>query len=285
MSKIFKPENILITEPRQIRDGKIQLTKNDVVADLPIPATEVYRAFDHHSGASKNIVRGDWFILNPNAPSCARVIYDEYEKTYPAIRKWEQMVYWADKIDSANMTMQEYETETPYNKISITLSSFDKELDKFYIRYLINKILKCEDLEKVSKLDWVNERYKYRQYSAKRWREIIRGYLKEEDGIIIMDLRESKDFLPKGNYWELYKMYPDASVSVRLVNNNIKGETMISLSENMFHKGRNKVHLGELAAKYQGGGHFGAAGLNVSIDKADKTLKEIIKEIKNGNKI
>ena len=284
LSEIFKPEHVLITEPKQIRDGNIELTKDDIVADLPIPAKEVYMAFDHHSGTTKTIIRGDWFILDPKAPSCARVIYDEYEKTYPAIRKWEQMVYWADKIDSANMSMAEYEKDTPYNKISITLSSFDKELDKFYIKYLIDKILEYKDIEKVSKLDWVNGRYKYRQYSAKRWREMIKGYVKEEDGIIIMDLRELKEFIPKGNYWELYKMHPNASISIKIANNNVKGETLISMSENMFHKGRNKVHLGELAAKYQGGGHFGASGCSVDQNKADHTIKHIVKELKDGNK-
>lgn len=283
LSEIFKPEHIMITEPKNIRDGDVKLTKEDIVADLPIPSTEVYMAFDHHSSTSKKIIRGGWFVIDPNAPSCARVIYNEYEKTYPAIRKWKELVHWADKIDSANLTIKEYESENPYTKISMTFSSSDRELDKFYMQYLIRKILEYKSVEKASKMDWVDGRYKYRQYSIKRWKLVITRYITVDDDVIITDIRDAKDFIPRGNSWELYKMYPNTSVSIKITNNS-KGETFISMSENMFHKNRNRVHLGDIAARYNGGGHKGASGCAVNQNEADTVIKRIIKEIKNGNK-
>jgi len=282
LSEIFKTDHILITEPSEIRNGKIQLTKEDIIADLPIPPMEVHMAFDHHSSSSKKLIKGDWFIIDPNAPSCARLIYEEYKSKYSKIKVWKNMINFCDKIDSGNLTLKEYETENEYTKVSLTLKSFDKGLDKFYIRYLIKKLLKFKSFDKINKLDWVVERYKYKVDSMKKWKKVIERYMRYEDKILITDIRNATEFIPKGNYFEAYKMYPESLVSLHIAS-NARGETFISLSGNIFNK-KNKVHLGNIAMKYNGGGHKGAAGFSVETTKADEILKKVIKEIKNGNK-
>ena len=282
LTQIFRPEYILITEPNQLRDGKIKLTKEDIVADLPIPSTEVFMAFDHHSSVSKEKIEGEWFILDPKAPSCARVIYDTYKKEYPAIKIWEDLVKYCDKIDSGNISMAEYMDKNPYNKVSLTLSSFDRDLDKFYIQYLIKKALELKSFEKLSQTDWVEGRYKYRQYSIKKWKEVVGKYVKSENGILIVDIRNAEEFIPKGDSWELNRVYLDCKVIINITQNREK-EALVSMYENMFNK-KNNAHLGDIAARYGGGGHKGAAGFSLKPDIADETIKEVIKEIRGINK-
>lgn len=282
LTQIFKPDYILITEPNQLRDGKIQLTKEDIVADLPIPPKEVFMAFDHHSSVSKEKIEGDWFILDPTAPSCARVIYDTYKKEYPAIKIWDELVKYCDKIDSGNISLAEYLDKNPYNKISLTLSSFDRDLDKFYMQYLIRKALFLKSFEKLSQTDWVEGRYKYRMYSIKRWKEVIGKYVKQGDEILVIDTRNAEEFIPKGNSWELNRIYPDCKVIMNITQNREK-EVLVSMYENMFNK-KSKAHLGDIAARYRGGGHKGAAGFALKPEIAEESLKKIMKEIKEINK-
>lgn len=283
LTEIFKPDYVVITEPHNIRDGSIKLDKEDVVADLPIPSTEVYMAFDHHSSSSKEKIEGDWFIVDPKAPSCARVIYEEYRGSCPKLLIWKNLVDYCDKIDSANLTLKEYKERNCYNKVSITLKSSDKELDKFYIQYLIKKAIEIKSFEELSKLDWVDGRYNYKLYCQKKWKEVIGKYIKYEDNIIIVDTRHAEEFIPRSGSWELYIMYQDAKVSIHITQ-NVHDETLVSLSENLFNKKSNNVNLGEIAARYRGGGHHGAAGFSLEPANADKIIKEVINEIKEANK-
>lgn len=68
-------DEIIFAEPREVQQGKIDITSNDVTTNLPYVA-DVHMCFDHHLSETVRVVEQKNHIIDPNAPSAARVVYD-----------------------------------------------------------------------------------------------------------------------------------------------------------------------------------------------------------------
>jgi oligoribonuclease NrnB/cAMP/cGMP phosphodiesterase (DHH superfamily) len=95
----------LFVHPKDIQDGHIQATKDDIVANVPyIEGCGLW--FDHHSSEEERLGKDFKFLgASKKAPSCARVIYDFYGEE--KLGKFAQMLKYVDKMDSANLTIDE----------------------------------------------------------------------------------------------------------------------------------------------------------------------------------
>ena len=71
-------DEVKFVHPKDVQDGKIQLTEHDITASLPY-SSGVYMAFDHHSSeAVRTPNTKDNYIIEPAAPSSARIIYEYF---------------------------------------------------------------------------------------------------------------------------------------------------------------------------------------------------------------
>ncbi len=99
-------DSIQFVHPKDLQDGKLEVTENDVLTNVPfVPGCGLW--FDHHATEVARVVgqleyRGDCRI----APSAARVVYDYYggASRFPGI---EEMMTEVDKADSAQFTRDE----------------------------------------------------------------------------------------------------------------------------------------------------------------------------------
>lgn len=281
ISRIFKPSDIVVAEPRELRGDLLDIKPEDIVIDLPRPEVDVRLWCDHHGSEGDKPIITDSIKYVPAAKSCASIIYNHFKDKLSDCPYCEEAVKWANKIDSADFTLEEYKTHNEYSVISMSLKSFDKELDKYYIRWLIKKILDTGSFKHVSMLDPVNIRYDYKTDSIERWKYIIKVYLKYENDIIITDTRKSNGMLPKGNNYALFEMYPDARVTIGISRFG-PDKCYIGAGENIFNKGQNKVDIGKLMKKYKGGGHFSVGGCEVPVEGADKIFNEILNILKEN---
>ena len=73
-------DDIKFVHPKDVQDGKIELSKNDITTNLPFDP-RVGLAFDHHESEVdrlKSIETGSELIIEPDARSAARVVYNYY---------------------------------------------------------------------------------------------------------------------------------------------------------------------------------------------------------------
>ena len=82
-------DEIKFVHPKDVQDGKIELSKNDITTNLPYDP-RVSIAFDHHESEVdrlKAIETDGKLIIDPNARSAARVVYDYYggKEAFPNI--------------------------------------------------------------------------------------------------------------------------------------------------------------------------------------------------------
>jgi len=73
--------------PKDVQDGLIKATENDVLANIPyIPGCGLW--FDHHSSETERLSREEGFEFKGDsrlAPSAARVVYDYYLRRHDRV--------------------------------------------------------------------------------------------------------------------------------------------------------------------------------------------------------
>src|SRR5581483_10054549 len=85
-------DDILFVHPKDMQDGKVAITERDITTNLPYVAG-VHMAFDHHLSETLRVKdKNENHIIDPDAMSAARVVYDHFggSKTFPA--RWNGML-------------------------------------------------------------------------------------------------------------------------------------------------------------------------------------------------
>src|SRR5215210_8784895 len=71
-------EDILFVHPKDVQDGKVELTANDITTNLPY-RPEVALSFDHHSSEDLRVTDGAGNrVAISTADSAARVVYEYF---------------------------------------------------------------------------------------------------------------------------------------------------------------------------------------------------------------
>lgn len=100
-------DDILFVHPKDMQDGLIEVTSNDIITNLPY-VENAHLVFDHHASEMMRVGGSrPNHILDPHAPSAARVVYDYYggRQTYQNLSL--DMMKAVDKIDAANLSKDE----------------------------------------------------------------------------------------------------------------------------------------------------------------------------------
>jgi len=100
-------DEIKFVHPKDMQDGTILISDSDITTNLPyVPG--VHMAFDHHESETIRLdEKPDNHIIDPNAPSAARVVYDHFggKERFPRVS--DEMMVAVDKSDSAQFTEDE----------------------------------------------------------------------------------------------------------------------------------------------------------------------------------
>src|SRR6476469_4401759 len=94
-------DDILFVHPKDMQDGKIAITERDVCTNLPY-VEGAHLVFDHHLSETLRNEKGlSNHVIDPTAPSAARVIYRHYgaHERFPAF--FDPMMDAVDKADAA----------------------------------------------------------------------------------------------------------------------------------------------------------------------------------------
>ncbi|MBT6385728.1 MAG: exopolyphosphatase, partial [Alphaproteobacteria bacterium] len=117
-------DEIKFVHPKDMQDGKIEITDNDITTNLPYVAG-CHLAFDHHSS---EVTRGgdtlpDNHIIDPDAASAARVVYDHYggKEGFPAVDV--DLMDAVDKGDAAQFNKREILNPNDWDLLNFLMDS------------------------------------------------------------------------------------------------------------------------------------------------------------------
>ena len=276
-------DEIKFVHPKDVQDGKIDLTKSDITTNLPYDP-RVGLAFDHHESEMdrlKAIETGGKLIIDPNARSAARVVYDYYggKKAFPRIS--DELMAAVDKGDSADFTIDEIlhpkgwvllhylmDARTGLGRFhQFRISNYDLMME--LIRYCMD-----HKIEDILALPDVKERVDLYFEQSEQFVAQLKRIAKVYDKVVVLDLR-NEEIIHAGNRFMIYALYPETQISVHVAWGFRKQNTAVMIGKSIVNKA-SKVDIGELCLKYGGGGHHNAGTCQLDNDVVDKELPNII---------
>ena len=279
-------DDIKFVHPKDVQDGKVELSQNDITTNLPYDP-RVALAFDHHESEVdrlKALETGGKLIIDPNARSAARVVYDYYggKKTFPRVS--DELMEAVDKGDSADFTLDEILHPTGWVLLhylmdprtglgrfrNFRISNYDlmMELISYCMDHSIDEILELPD---------VKERVDLYFEQSDLFEAQLRRIAKVYDKVVVLDLRE-EEIIHAGNRFMIYALYPETQISVHVAWGFRKQNTAVMIGKSIVNKG-SEVDIGELCLQYGGGGHRNAGTCQLENDEVDAKLPDIIRAL------
>lgn len=278
-------DEIKFVHPKDMQDGKIDITNRDITTNLPY-VEGVYLAFDHH--LSEIIRRGgskpDNHIIDPKAPSAARVVYDYYggKKGYPRVST--EMMEAVDKGDAARFDRDEILKPTGWVLMNFLMDARTglgrfREFTVSNYQLMMQLIDNCRDhsISEILDMPDVKERVDLYFEHEKKFIEQIKKCSTVHDNLVVLDLRDEETIFA-GNRFMIYALFPDTNISIHVLWGFKRQNTVFAIGKSIL-KRDSKTNVGELALTYGGGGHQNAGTCQVDNDKAVDTLKELVAKI------
>jgi oligoribonuclease NrnB/cAMP/cGMP phosphodiesterase (DHH superfamily) len=259
-------------EPSEIQKGQVEIHEGDILANLPYD-DRCFMWFDHH--CTNKVIKpfkGAYKI----APSAAGIIHEYYADRFT--RDFTELVRQTDKIDSADLTLDEvlYPEKFPYIFLSMTILNREKQ-DEPYWNDLIDLIGK-HDIHRVLEEPEVKARCEKAIENNKIYKELLKKYTRMQDHVAITDFREFESN-PEGNRFMIYSMYQEASVHVKIRYTDKERKMIaVSVGHSIFNNNC-RVNAGKLLSRFEGGGHRGAAACRFHAGKADDYIPKIIEAL------
>ncbi len=99
---------IKFVHPKDMQNGTVPITSQDIITNLPY-VDGCYLAFDHHSSEMVRTNGRQTYnhVIDPDAPSAARVVYDYYGGRSSFPRVSEELMTAVDRADSAQFSRDE----------------------------------------------------------------------------------------------------------------------------------------------------------------------------------
>jgi hypothetical protein len=257
---------VIWTQPNDIQQGMLEIRTDDILANLPFDE-RCGLWFDHHfSNQIERPFEGAFAI----APSAAGVIFDYYRGRFS--RDFSELVGATDKIDSADLNLEEIKSPEhyPYILLSMTLAGRTTE-DLIYADRLVD-LLGNQPLEAILKDSQVAQRSREVVVENQSYEEYLVRHTRMEGGVSITDFR-GIDNPPDGNRFLVYALFPDAMVNVKLYHH--EGKLVVKVGHSILTSGC-RVNIGKLLSHFHGGGHRGAGACRFPIDQTDHLLPRIM---------
>jgi nanoRNase/pAp phosphatase (c-di-AMP/oligoRNAs hydrolase) len=276
---------ILFVHPKDMQDGKIAITDNDITTNLPY-VDGVHLAFDHHESETiRNVAGNPKHIIIPDAPSAARVVYEHYGAHNAFPREWDGMMDAVDKADSAQFTKLEILNPTGWVLLNFLMDSRtglwrfrEFRISNYQLMMDLIKYCRNHTIEQIMELPDVKERIDLYYEHEDKFIDQITRCAKVHGNLVVLDLR-NEETIYAGNRFMIYAMYPDTNISIHVLWGVQKQNTVFATGKSILNRS-SKTDVGELMLKYGGGGHNAAGTCQVANDQADTALRELVSKIR-----
>lgn len=279
-------DEIKFVHPKDMQDGIIETTENDIVTNLPY-VEKAYLIFDHHlSETVRNEEIRDNHIINPTAPSAARVVYDYYGGKEVFKNIPDEMMIAVDKADSAKFNLEDVLNPKGWELLSFLMDARtglgrfrDFRVSNYQLMMDLIAYCKNHSIEEILELPDVKERVELYFRYEKEFKSQLERCTKLYGNVVVVDLRKEEIIYP-GNRFMIYAMYPETNISVHVIWGVKQQNTVFAVGKSIFNKSSN-TNIGDVMLKRGGGGHMAAGTCQVANETANEDLIKLIDELKD----
>lgn len=267
--------------PKDMQDGKIEVTSDDVLANVPYVAG-CGLWFDHHLSEQKRILDVAQFEGSfKEAPSCARVIWDYYGGHEKFGTHLDAMMEAVDKCDSANLDVDDIEKPQDWILLSYIMDSRtglgrfrDYKISNYQLMEEMVEHCRTRPIEEILALPDVQERLtRYHEQTA-LFRAMIGANSTQYGNVVVVDLRDQEEIYA-GNRFVLYTMFPSANISIQVMWGFQRQNIVLTCGHSIINR-TSKTNVGDLMLQYGGGGHRAVGTCQVPEGKAQQVLESLV---------
>jgi len=276
-------EEISFVHPKDMQDGKIAITAQDITTNLPY-VEGVHLAFDHHLSETLRNEKKANHIIDPDAPSAARVVYDYYGGATRFPAHWDEMMAAVDKGDSAQFSQEEVLNPTGWVLLNFLMDARTglgrfKDFTVSNYQLMMALIAYCKDhsIEQVLQLPDVKERVELYKHHESLAKEQLQRCAQVHDNVVVLDLRQETTIYAV-NRFMIYALYPECNISIHVMWGLKEQNTVFAIGKSILNRSSN-TNIGELCLSYQGGGHLNAGTCQIDNAECETVLAELISKI------
>ena len=280
-------DEILYVHPKDMQDNKIEISENDIIANVPY-AEGCGLWFDHHSSEHLRLdQKDDYKGASKLLPSAAQVIYDYYmaDETYAAkLYKFEDLVKVANMADSAQFCKEDILNPTGWTLLSFIADPRTGLGHKRSFRIsnldLMNQLpdlLRSKTVDEILALTDFQERVAVYHEETSNFKELVTQNSRIDGNAIIIDFRGIQE-MPVGNRFMEYVLYPRQNISIRIMDGKNKDLAVISIGHSIINR-TSAVDVGRFALKHGGGGHKQVGTCQVKYEEVDHVVNELLQII------
>ena len=277
-------DNWKFVHPKDMQDGAVEVTGDDVLANVPfVEGCGMW--FDHHSSENERIYADAEFVgMCRIEDSCARVIY-EYYGGRGRLPQFDEMVRAVDKVDAAKLTAGEILDPQGWVLLGFImdprtgLGRFrDFRISNYELMETLIDACAVRTIDEILQDPDVLERVGLYREQEGLFRKMLSERTKLDGNVIYTDLR-GVDTIYAGNRFLIYSLYPEQNVSVWAVDGRNKQNCPVAVGHSIL-KRTCKTDVGAMLLKYGGGGHFQVGTCQAPYDEADSVIGAIISKLK-----
>ncbi|MBP2292364.1 exopolyphosphatase [Azospirillum rugosum] len=273
-------DEIKFVHPKDMQDGKIEISGRDITTNLPY-VSGVHLAFDHHLSETLRVGQQDNHIIQADAPSAARVVYNYYggKERFPGIS--DEMMAAVDQADSAQYGIEDILKPQGWALLNFIMDARtglgrfrDFRISNYQLMMELIDACRNHGIDEILALPDVKERVDlYAEHEPKFSNQLARCTTMRGN-VVVVDLRR-EETIYAGNRFMIYAMYPEANVSIHVLWGLKQQNTVLACGKSIINRS-SRTNIGPLMLEYGGGGHEAAGTCQVDNDKADAVLEEIV---------
>ncbi|MDP9406646.1 MAG: exopolyphosphatase [Actinomycetota bacterium] len=281
-------DDITFVHPKDVQDGVVEVTDRDILTNLPY-APAAHLVFDHHhsetlrtGGAKPN------HVIDADAPSAARVVYDYYggAERFPMVS--EELMRAVDQADSAQYEIADIWEPEGWTLLNFVMDSRtglgrfrDFRISNYQLMMqLIDACIEHNDVHEILARPDVAERVALFEEQTELFIEQLKRVSTVYGDVVVVDLRD-EEFIHAGNRFMVYALFPEARVSVHVIWGRQKQNTVFAVGKSILDR-TSPVDIGSVMLSHGGGGHEAAGTCQVPHDVSEDVLDELIGRVQTA---
>jgi len=274
--------------PKDVQDGKVEVTQNDVLANVPyVEGCGMW--FDHHSSEDERLKNNslDYQGRSRPAKSAAQVIWDYYGGQAAFGTDLLPLLEAVNKTDSGNLTKEEILYPEGWILLSFIMDA-RTGLGRFRDYQISNYELMMDMVDYCGRLtaeqiiikDDIQERVIRYFYQQEMFIEMIQDCSEIKGNVIISNLLD-QETIYSGNRFIVYALYPEQNVDVRLMWGKGRQNVVFAVGYSVLNR-TCQTDIGTLMLKHGGGGHKMVGTCQVSADRWRETAEDIVAALRDN---
>ncbi len=271
--------------PKDVQDGKVEVTANDVMANIPyVSGCGLW--FDHHASEEERleIEKLDFEGDCRPAPSAAQVIWDYYdgEKTFG--KHFLPLLDAVNKSDSGNLTRDEILNPQGWILLSFVMDPrtglgrfSDYRISNYQLMKDMIQHCRTQTAGEILQVSDVQERTTRYFEQQTLFKEMLMRCC-EIRGNVIMTNLINEGMIYSGNRFLVYAIYPDQNIEIRIMWGKEKQNVVLTCGHSILNR-TSRTNVGQLMLEYGGGGHAKVGTCQIPVEDWERVRDEIVEHM------